>query len=39
MIGNKSEGDNFEFQEVGKKAENLPIEQIAKIIINSKKIK
>ena len=38
MIGNKSEGDNFEFQEVGKKAENLPIEQIAKIIINSKKI-
>ena len=38
MIGKKSEGDYYEFQEVGKKAENLTIEQIAKIIINNKKI-
>ena len=37
MIGKKSEGSNYEFQEAGKKAENLSIEQIAKIIINSKK--
>ncbi len=37
MIGKKSEGDLFEFVEVGKKAENLSIEDIAKIIINKKK--
>ena len=38
MIGNKSEGDYYEFKEVDKESENLTIEQIAKIIINSKKI-
>ena len=37
MIGKKSEGDLFEFVEVGKKASNLSIEDIAKIIINKKK--
>ncbi len=37
MIGKKSEGDLYEFVEVGKKAENLSIEDIAKIIINKKK--
>ncbi len=37
MIGKKSEGDNFEFQEVGKESKNLTIEKIANIIINSKK--
>ena len=38
MIGKKSEGDYYEFREVGKESENLTIEQIAKIIINNKKI-
>ena len=38
MIGNKSEGDYYEFKEVDKESENLTIEQIAKIIINNKKI-
>ncbi len=37
MIGKKSEGDLFEFVEVGKEAKNLSIEDIAKIIINKKK--
>ena len=37
MIGKKSEGDYYEFQEVGKEPENLTIEQIAKTIINNKK--
>jgi len=38
MIGKKSEGNNFEFKEIGKETQNLPIEEIAKIIINKKKI-
>ena len=37
MIGKKSEGDLYEFVEVGKEAKNLSIEDIAKIIINKKK--
>jgi prolyl-tRNA synthetase len=37
MIGKKSEGDLFEFNEIGKEAKNLSIEDIAKIIINKKK--
>ena len=37
MIGKKSEGDYYEFQEIGKEPENLTIEQIVKIIINNKK--
>ena len=37
MIGKKSEGDYYEFQEVGKEPENLTIEKIAKTIINNKK--
>ena len=38
MIGKKSEGDYYEFKKVGEESENLTIEQIAKIIINNKKI-
>ena len=37
MIGKKSEGDLFEFKEIGKETKNLSIEDIAKIIINKKK--
>ncbi|MDP7541284.1 MAG: proline--tRNA ligase [Candidatus Pelagibacter bacterium] len=37
MIGKKSEGDFFEFKEIGKDSENLNIKQIADIIINKKK--
>jgi prolyl-tRNA synthetase len=37
MIGKKSEGDSFEFNEIGKETKNLSIEDIAKIIINKKK--
>ncbi len=37
MIGKKSEGDLFEFNEIGKETKNLSIEDIAKIIINKKK--
>jgi len=37
MIGKKSEGDLFEFNEIGKKTKNLSIEDIVKIIINKKK--
>jgi len=37
MIGKKSEGDLFEFNEIGKETKNLPIEDITKIIINKKK--
>ena len=37
MIGKKSEGDLFEFNEIGKEVKNLSIEDIAKIIINKKK--
>ena len=37
MIGKKSEGDLFEFNETGEKTKNLSIEDIAKIIINKKK--
>ena len=36
MIGKKTEGDTFEFSEVGKESQNLKIEKIAEII-NSKK--
>jgi len=38
MIGKKSEGDKFEFKETGKESKNLSIKEIAKIIINQKKI-
>ena len=38
MIGKKSDGDKYEFKEVGKESKNLSIEEIAKIIINQKKI-
>jgi prolyl-tRNA synthetase len=37
MIGKKSEGDLFEFNEIGKETKKLSIEDIAKIIINKKK--
>ncbi len=37
MIGKKSEGDIFEYKEIGKDTQNLPINQIAEIIINQKK--
>ncbi len=37
MIGKKSEGDLFEFNETGKEVKRLSIEDIAKIIINKKK--
>ena len=37
MIGKKSEGDLFEFKEIGKETKNLSIEDIVKIIINKKK--
>ena len=37
LIGKKSEGDLFEFNEIGKEVKNLSIEDIAKIIINKKK--
>ena len=37
MIGKKSEGDFFEFNEIGKEVKRLSIEDIAKIIINKKK--
>ena len=38
MIGKKSDGDKYEFKEIGKESKNLAIEEIAKIIINQKKI-
>ncbi len=37
MIGKKTEGDFFEFNEIGKESKKLSIEDIAKIIINKKK--
>jgi len=37
MIGKKSEGNLFEFNEIGKETKNLSIEDIAKIIIDKKK--
>ena len=37
MIGKKTEGDLFEFNEVGKETKKLSIEDIVKIIINKKK--
>jgi prolyl-tRNA synthetase len=37
MIGKKSEGDIFEYKEIGKDTQNLPISQIAEIITNQKK--
>ena len=37
MIGNKSDGDNFEFQEIGKDTKNMKIEKIVEIIKASKK--
>ena len=37
MIGKKSEGDTFEFNEIGKETKNLTIEEITKIILNKKK--
>ena len=38
LIGKKSEGDLFEFNEIGKETKNLSIKDIVKIIINKKKI-
>ncbi len=38
MIGKKSEGDTFEFNEIGKETKNITIEEITKIILNKKKI-
>ena len=38
MIGKKSDGNKYEFKEIGKESKNLSIEEIAKIIINQKKI-
>ncbi len=37
MIGKKSEGDLYEFNEIGKETKSLSIEEIAKIINNKKK--
>ena len=37
MIGKRTEGDLFEFKEIGKDSKNLTIKQIADIIINKKK--
>ncbi len=37
MIGKKTEGDLFEFNEIGKETKKLSIEDIAKIITNKKK--
>ena len=37
MIGKKTEGNLYEFIEVGKETIKLSIEDIAKIIINKKK--
>jgi len=37
MIGKKSEGDLFEFKEIGKDSKNITINQIVDIIINKKK--
>ena len=36
IIGNKNESDTFEFKEIGKKSQNLSIEEISKIINQSK---
>ena len=36
MIGKKSEGDLYEFNEIGKEVKNISIEEITKIIINKK---
>ena len=37
VIGKKSEGDFFEYKEIGKDTQNLSISQIAEIITNQKK--
>ena len=37
LIGKRTEGDLFEFKEIGKDSKNLTIKQIADIIINKKK--
>ena len=37
LIGKRTEGDFFEFKEIGKDSKNLTIKQIADIIINKKK--
>ncbi len=37
-IGKKSEGNLYEFSEIGKETKNLSVEDIVKIIINKKKI-
>jgi len=36
MIGNKTEGDKFEFKELNENSKNLTIEEIAKIIKQKK---
>ena len=38
IVGNKNEGKNFEFKETGKESKNLSIEEIAKIINQSKNL-
>ena len=37
IIGNKTEGDNFEFINIGDKPKNLNLDQIVKLISQSKK--
>ena len=37
IIGNKTEGDNFEFINIGDKPKNLSLDQIVKLISQSKK--
>ena len=36
IIGKKSDGETFEFKEIGEKAKNLKIEEIARIIKSKK---
>ena len=38
ILGNKSDGDKLEFQEIGKDKKIIPIEEIEKIILKNKKI-
>jgi len=37
IIGNKTEGDNFEFINIGDKPKNINLDQIVKLISQSKK--
>ena len=38
IIGKKSEGDLFEFKEIGKETQNLSLDQISKLINKQKEI-